>query len=86
MARAVDTTKPAELGYAELAMGYGRTDLGARTRVELHPATDRWMSGDRYGTIESSLLWRGKPRYRVRMDRSGASVIVVPSNLKPVEG
>jgi len=38
-------------------------------RVELHPATDAWMRGDRYGTVESvgphwSYLW-------VRLDKSG---------------
>ena len=36
-------------------------------RVELHPATDRWMRGDRFGTVEninSMGAW-------VRFDRSG---------------
>jgi hypothetical protein len=26
-------------------------DFTIGQRVELHPATDRWMMGDRYGTI-----------------------------------
>jgi hypothetical protein len=42
-------------------------------RVELHPATDRWMRGDRYGTVIGEVKARGgRPlRYRVRMDVSG---------------
>lgn len=36
-------------------------------RVEIHPATDAWMMGDRYGEvikIRGDLAW-------VKMDRSG---------------
>lgn len=35
-------------------------------RVELHPATDAWMAGDRYGEIEEI----GRFYLHVRMDRS----------------
>ena len=35
-------------------------------RVELHPATDAWMSGDRFGTIV-----KVGGRLHVKMDRSG---------------
>ena len=39
-------------------------------RVELHPALDRWMRGDRFGTVEKV----GRKNVQVRMDRSGALV------------
>ena len=35
-------------------------------RVELHPATDAWMSGDRYGEVINI----GRFYLHVRMDRS----------------
>ena len=39
-------------------------------RVELHPATDAWMRGDRFGTVER--IGKRHPHYVfVRMDRSG---------------
>lgn len=40
---------------------------GFPARVELHPGTDAWMSGDRYGDIVSL----GRKYAHVRMDRSG---------------
>ena len=36
-------------------------------RVEIHPARDAWMQGDRYGTVE----YVGRTVVKVRMDRSG---------------
>ena len=36
-------------------------------RVELHPATDAWMRGDRYGEVVKI----GRTLIHVRMDRSG---------------
>lgn len=46
-------------------------------RVQLHPATDTWMRGDRYGTIVSirnSIL-------RVHMDISRKDIAVTPNNI-----
>jgi hypothetical protein len=43
-------------------------------RIELHAATDRWMMGDRYGTIVRSFLLKGERRYRVKLDVSGKTV------------
>lgn len=37
------------------------------TRVELHPATDAWMSGDKYGDVVRT----GRLYVYVKMDRSG---------------
>lgn len=46
-------------------------------RVELHPATDAWMSGDRYGKIVAI-----GPKYcRVRMDRSGRLLKIARHNI-----
>jgi hypothetical protein len=47
------------------------------TRVQLHPATDRWMMGDRFGEI----IGRGKTSYLVKLDKSGKTVHVHPKNL-----
>ena len=46
-------------------------------RVELHPATDAWMSGDRFGTVEKM----GRALIHVRMDRSGRLRTIHPSNI-----
>ena len=46
-------------------------------RVELHPATDAWMMGDRYGVVVKV----GRSLYHVRMDRSGRTRKVSPDNL-----
>lgn len=44
------------------------------TRVELHPATDAWMRGDRYGTV----VGVGRKYVHVRMDRSSLVRRVLP--------
>jgi hypothetical protein len=43
-------------------------------RVELHPATDAWMRGDKYGDI----VKLGKKYVHVKMDRSGKTRKVTP--------
>ena len=63
-------------------------------RAELHPATDAWMSGDRYGDIVAvsarsrSFLDPRDPRnghtFRVLMDRSGRTLRVSEGNLSRV--
>jgi hypothetical protein len=50
-------------------------------RIELHPATDRWMMGDRYGSVVGEFVRRGRRFFRVRMDRSGKTVTVSESNV-----
>ncbi len=37
-------------------------------RIELHPGTDQWMMGDRFGEVVEEPDSDG--RYRVRMDKS----------------
>ena len=46
-------------------------------RVELHPATDAWARGDRYGQI----VRRGTKFYHVAMDRSQRVLRVPPRNI-----
>jgi hypothetical protein len=46
-------------------------------RVELHPVTDRWMMGDRYGTVTKI----GTKLLYIQLDRSGLTIRVHPSNI-----
>jgi hypothetical protein len=46
-------------------------------RVELHPATDAWMFGDRYGVVVTI----GRKYVHVKMDRSGRTLRLVPTNV-----
>lgn len=54
----------------------------AGQRVQFHPATDRWMRGARYGTVERQI--KGS-MVRVRVDATGRTVSVHPENLIAVE-
>lgn len=49
-------------------------------RVQLHPATDLWLSGARYGTVVKVT----KVRVHVRLDRGGI-VRLAPTVLAHVE-
>ena len=40
-------------------------------RVEVHPGTDLWMMGARYGTVVGIAHRNGKALLRVQMDRIG---------------
>ena len=51
-------------------------------RAELHPATDAWMRGDRYGDIV--LVSKDGQTFRIRMDRSGKTLTVSERNLARV--
>lgn len=47
-------------------------------RVELHPAMESWMRGDRYGEV-----WKIGTKYvHVKMDVSGRILTVLPENLQ----
>jgi hypothetical protein len=54
-----------------------RSDYPTGQRVELHPGTDAWISGDRYGTVEKI----GSKYLHVRMDRSGRLLKVTPAGI-----
>lgn len=45
-------------------------DYPVGRRVEIHPALDAWMAGDRYGEIVRVTT----KRVHVRMDRSGRTL------------
>ena len=46
-------------------------------RVELHPATDWWMRGARFGEVVKV----GRSLYHVRLDRTGRVVKVSERNI-----
>jgi len=60
-----------------------RHDYPVGTSVELHPATDSWMRGDRYGTVVG--YGRGGVRLRIKMDRSGKTKRFLPRDVIVVE-
>lgn len=62
--------------YADALRGWLRAG-GFTPRVEVHPATDSWMSGDRYGIVVSV----GREYLTVRMDASGRLRKFRPTNL-----
>lgn len=58
------------------------------TRVQLHPATDAWMQGDRFGTVigygrRSKRQVSGPRPILVKMDRSGRTRRLHPDNILP---
>jgi hypothetical protein len=52
--------------------------IGAR--IELSPATDAWMRGDRYGVIVKA----GRKYLHVLMDRSGRMLRIAPEYVNDV--
>ena len=50
-------------------------DFKVGDRVELHPATDTWMQGDRYGEV----MIIGRVYVHVKMDRSGRQIPFRPA-------
>lgn len=59
---------------------YGESvkDFAEKERVELHPAMDAWMQGDRFGKV----VKLGRKYVHVLMDHSGRKLEVVPQNLR----
>jgi len=47
------------------------------TRVQLHPATDWWMRGARFGEVVKI----GRKLIHVRLDANGRVVKLVPENI-----
>lgn len=50
-------------------------------RYQMHPVTDLFMFGDRYGEVAS----KGSKYVYVRMERSGRLRSVLPGNLLPID-
>ena len=44
------------------------------SRVELHPGTDRWMMGDRFGLV----VKHGRKYFHIKMERSGKTITLPP--------
>lgn len=55
-------------------------DFRVGQRVQMHPATDAWMQGDRYGQIETL----GRVYLHVKMDRSQRMLPMLPENVLAV--
>lgn len=52
-------------------------DFRVGDRVELHPATDMWMRGARYGEVKRI----GRKLLTVRLDATGKNVRIAPENI-----
>ena len=50
------------------------------TRIEMHPATNAWITGDRYGAIVKVT----PTHVHVKLDRSGRTRPVRPENVLPI--
>ncbi len=70
--------------------------LAKGTRVQLHPATDRWMMGDRYGEIvygyvsehynPKSMTWIvDRTTYRVKLDKSGKTICFQAADVMSID-
>lgn len=53
------------------------SDYKVGERVQTHPATDAWISGDRYGNVTKV----GRKYVHVKLDRSGRTLMFAPRNL-----
>jgi len=53
------------------------SDFQPGQRVQLHPATDAWMRGDRYGTVTKC----GRKYVHVTLERSGRTLRFAPENI-----
>lgn len=49
-------------------------------RVEIHPGTDAWMMGDRFGVVEKI----GRRLIHIKMDRSGRVLRFLPETVNRV--
>jgi hypothetical protein len=56
---------------------YTITDFKVNDRVELHPATDLWMRGARFGTVTKV----GRKWLHVKLDTTGAVTNLAPHNI-----
>lgn len=55
-------------------------ELKPGMRVELHPGTDEWMRGDRYGEV----VERGTKTAVIKLDKSGRNLRCRPENLQRI--
>lgn len=55
-------------------------DFKVGDRVQISPACDRWMMGDKYGEV----IRIGRRLLRLKMDRSGHLVDMVPDRIHEI--
>lgn len=60
--------------------GESVSDFRIGDRIELHPATDQWMRGERFGEV----IRIGRKYVRVRMNATGRAYRALPMNLRKV--
>jgi len=53
-------------------------------RIQLHPGTDRWMMGDRYGEVVG--FARDGRRVRVKLDKSGKTMLFHKERILDLDG
>ena len=63
-----------------MTIDYTVKDFVKGQRVEMHPATDLWMRGARFGTVTHV----GKSRVNVKLDKLACVIYVAPRNLLPL--
>ena len=60
------------------------TEYRKGDRVQLHPATEHWMRGDRYGAIVKvmpALSPLQSDFYRIKLDKSGSIINLSAGNI-----
>ena len=50
-------------------------------RVQIHPGTDAWMMGDRYGTVVGST----KKLLKIKLDKSGRTIRHDPDDIELID-
>ena len=63
-----------------MTIDYTTADFKKGQRIELHPATDLWMRGARFGTVTHV----GKARVNVKLDKLPCVIYAQPRNLIPL--
>jgi hypothetical protein len=61
-------------------MTFTMDDFKVGDRVEIHPATDLWMRGARFGTVTKI----GRKYVHVKLDNTGAVTHFAPRNIYAV--
>ena len=54
-------------------------------RVQLHPATDAWTAGDRFGEITRATAGKAGTFFFVKMDRSGRVRRIAGRNVEVID-
>lgn len=67
-----------ELALERNPLGTPKERFPLRSRVEMHPCTDQWMQGDRFGTVTG----HKDALVRVKLDKSGKSLMFEARQLR----